>query len=126
VPTALRHELQGCDGFRVESASGVLGRIEETWLGPTREPAALLVRTPDGRRDLVLAEDVETVLPENRLVLVPPEGRVLELDQSDAADGREKPLWELVAVLYAALAVIVCLVMGLAFLASYLASGWVY
>jgi hypothetical protein len=155
VSTALRHQLQDCDGFRVESPDGVLGWIEETWLGPTHEPAALAIKTADGRRGLLLADDIETVVAGNELVLARSDGRVLELDVPrveaaataplsaswrttgevlaldpgsgrSGARGTERPLWEVVAILYAALALIVCLVMALAFLASYLASGWVY
>jgi hypothetical protein len=76
----VRHELAGCEGFRVELPEGLLGWVEETWLGSEGEPAALAVRTIDGRDGLLLAEDVESVLPESELLQMSPASRLLELD----------------------------------------------
>ena len=80
MATVVRHALLGCDGFRVESQLGLLGWVEETWFGPSREPAALALRTLDGRRGLLLAEDVEAVVSESELVVMRRAGRLLELD----------------------------------------------
>ena len=33
MATSVRHELAGCEGFRLESPQGLAGWIEETWLG---------------------------------------------------------------------------------------------
>jgi hypothetical protein len=79
VATAVRHDLLGCDGFRVESEGGLIGWIEEAWLGPSHDPAALAIRTVDGRRGLLLATEVESVAPERELVYMDREGRLLEL-----------------------------------------------
>jgi hypothetical protein len=87
VATVVRHELFGCDGFKVESQRGLLGWVEETWLGAGQEPAALAIRTLDGRRGLLLAEDVEAVPAEGELVLVAEEGRLLELDVPRLSNG---------------------------------------
>ena len=127
MATVLQHQLLGCEGFGVESASGLLGSVEETWLGPTGEPTALAIRTPEGHRGLLVADDVEAVAREKGLVLVRPGGRVLDLDvpRSRAQKG-ERPLWEVVAILYASLALVVGLVMAVAFLAAYLAGGAAY
>ena len=125
MTTVLQHQLLGCDGFRVQSASGLLGRVEETWLGPTGEPTAFAIRTSEGHRGLLVADDVETVVRGSQLVLMRAGGRVLELDVPHGR-GTERPLWELVAILYACLALVVVLVMALAFLAEYLAGGAVY
>jgi hypothetical protein len=76
----VRHVLAGCEGFRVESPDGLLGWVEETWLGSEGEPAALAVRTIDGRDGLLLAEDVESVLPESELMLMTSGSRLLELE----------------------------------------------
>jgi hypothetical protein len=163
MATVVRRELLGCDGFRVESPQGLLGWVEETWLGAGQEPAALAVRTLDGRRGLLLAEDVDVVLANDELVLMDGEGRLLELDAprlSRSSNGAtlaaawqttgrtleppsppgpvqrallavrpwrlapppgprgERPLWQIVAVLYACLAVIVGAGIGLSFLAA--------
>jgi hypothetical protein len=80
MATVVRHTLAGCEGFRVESSQGLLGWVEETWLGSAGEPAALAVRTIDGRDGLLLAEDAESVLPESELLVMRPESRLLELD----------------------------------------------
>ena len=71
---------RGCDGFRVESARGLIGWIEETWLGPANESTALALRMLDGRRGLLVIDDVEAVASERELVVVRSEARVLELD----------------------------------------------
>src|SRR5439155_995256 len=44
MATVVQHRLLGCDGFRVESPEGLLGWIEETWLGPSREATAVADR----------------------------------------------------------------------------------
>jgi hypothetical protein len=71
--------LTECDGFRVEAQRGLLGWVEETWLGPDAEPAALAVRTIDGRRGLLLADDTVSVLGEEETVVLEPGARLLEL-----------------------------------------------
>jgi hypothetical protein len=80
MATVVRHELAGCEGFRVESAQGLLGWVEETWLGSAGEPAALAVRTIDGRDGLLLAEDVDWVIAESELLHMHAGARLLELD----------------------------------------------
>ena len=80
MATVVRHVLAGCEGFRVESPQGLLGWVEETWLGEADEPVALAVRTIDGRDGLLLTEDVESVLRESELLAIRPQSRLLELD----------------------------------------------
>jgi hypothetical protein len=67
------------DGFRIESDDGLLGWVEETWLGAEDEPNALALRLLDGRRALVLATDIESVVPEREYVSVRGGARMLEL-----------------------------------------------
>jgi hypothetical protein len=170
MATVVPGRLLGCDGFRVESPEGLLGWVEETWLGPSREPTALAIRTIDGRRGLLVAEEIETVVLERELVVMRRGGRLLELDvpQVEIASvdrtavvsaswqttgellepplppgpmrrallvlrpwrlappprpEAERPLWQLVAILYTSLALIVTLVIGLAFLVARLVTG---
>jgi hypothetical protein len=92
VAIAVRHDLLGCDGFRVESRRGLVGWVEEAWFGPADEPAALAIRTLDGRRGLLLAQEVELVARERERVHMAGDGRLLELDvphlESTTAEGR--------------------------------------
>jgi hypothetical protein len=80
MATVARHDLLGCDGFRLETRDGLLGWVEETWLDASSEPAALAIRTIDGRDGLVLAEDVEHVDREREVLAMREGGRLLELD----------------------------------------------
>jgi hypothetical protein len=79
MATVSRHGLLDCDGFCVDDPHGVIGWVEETWLGADDEPAALALRLVDGRRGLLLATDVETVRPEREHVLMQAGARLLEL-----------------------------------------------
>jgi hypothetical protein len=80
MATTAKHQLTGCEGFRVESADGLLGWVEETWLDASGEPVALAVRTVDGRDGLLVAEDVETVVSEHEELTMRTAARLLELD----------------------------------------------
>jgi len=88
---AVRHDLRGCEGFRLESPNGLAGWVEETWLGAADEPVALVIRLIDGRDGLLLAEDVETVSSENERLTMSPGTRLLELElphvETLSADG---------------------------------------
>jgi hypothetical protein len=170
MATVVPDRLLGCDGFCVDSPEGLLGWVEETWLGPSREPTALAIRTIDGRRGLLVAGEIETVVSERELVVMRRGGRLLELDvprvEVASVDGAavvsaswqttgemlelppppgpmrrallafrpwrlappprpdaERPLWQTVAVLYTSLALIVTLLIGLAFLVARLMTG---
>jgi hypothetical protein len=76
----VRHELAGCEGFRLESPQGLAGWVEETWLGAADEPVALVIRLIDGRDGLLLAQDVETVMREKELLTMRSGARLLELE----------------------------------------------
>jgi hypothetical protein len=167
MATTVRHDLLACEGFRLESPDGLLGWIEETWLGGSGEPVALAIRTVDGRDGLLLAEDVEAVAHESEFLTMRAGARLLELEvpRVDTASSNglaaswrttgatldpppeppgaidrallgirpwrlapppkpeaERPLWLLLVTLYAALTVIVCLVIGVSFLAAHFAA----
>jgi hypothetical protein len=174
MATVARQRLPECDGFRVESPSGLFGWVEETWLAPSGEPTALAVRMLDGRRGLLVLEDVETVLPESEIVIAAPAGRLLELDvprvepsSAEAGPERlsaswgttgellepppppgllrraslslrpwrlappprpeaERPLWQLVGLLYTVIALVVALLIGASFLVAQLVTGSAY
>lgn len=73
-------ELQTCDGFTVEDPDGCVGWVEETWLDGAGRPAAVAVRTADGRRALLAADAVLAVDPDAQEVLVAREAELLALD----------------------------------------------
>jgi hypothetical protein len=80
METVVRHHLTALEGFRVESAQGLLGWVEETWLGDGDEPVAFAVRTTDGRDGLLPAEDVERVDRDREGVFMRDGARLLELE----------------------------------------------
>jgi hypothetical protein len=167
VATVVRHELAGCEGFRLESPRGLLGWVEETWLGAGDEPVALAIRTIDWREGLLLAEDVERVIRDHELLTMRAGARLLELElprvETASTNGlsaswrttgeplelpeppgvvdrallairpwrlappprsaAERPLWVVLAELYAVLALIVCTLIGLDFLIAWLVTG---
>jgi hypothetical protein len=162
--TTLVHatELHDTEGFDLESAEGAIGRIEEIWLGPGEEPQALAVRMTDGRRALLIEENVVAVDREHHWVVVGPHPELLELDapRLKSTGGRpaaswattgavihpeqpstpgvlqafrrrvpnmdERPLWQVVAALYAAVALIVVFVVALVLVVSWIAVGHPY
>jgi len=79
VATLARIGVAECDGFRLESAEGLLGWVEETWRDAAAEPAALAVRTIDGRRALLLADGVIGVSADTEAVFARPGAVLLEL-----------------------------------------------
>jgi hypothetical protein len=166
MTTTARHTLTATDDFRVLSAEGTIGRVEEIWLGSLEEPIAVAVRLVDGRRGLLLASEVAAVSPEDESVTIAPDGRLLQLAPphlEDAADGavvaaswrasntaldlphpagrlhdviswspgiapvraleRKRPLWKTLVMVFAALAFIVCTLIGLDILIAYLVTG---
>src|SRR2546430_13578915 len=78
MATMSRDALLQCDGFCVEGADGPIGWVEETWLGPSDEPAALALRLVDGRRGLLPVEDVDDVVPERGRVVIRAGARLLQ------------------------------------------------
>ncbi len=154
MATVARQRLSGCDGFRIELSSGLVGWVEETWLGPSGEPTAMAVRMLDGRRGLLVADEVEAVDSEGELIVVRPRGVLLELDAprvdvivADAelpsvvsaswrttgallepppSSEAERPVWQSVALLYAGITLLASLEIGLAFLVAYLVAGSAY
>lgn len=80
MATVVRHRLARCEGFRLEGPKGLLGWVEETWLGEGDEPVALAIRTIDGRDGLLPVEDVEALDREAERLRMRAGARLLELD----------------------------------------------
>src|SRR5690349_3189287 len=92
---ALVTQLQSCDGFTVEAPDGCVGWVEETWLDDDAHPAALALRTCDGRRALLLADAVQAVDPDAQEVLVAADAVLhgLEPPQLETLDGEPVASW---------------------------------
>jgi len=146
MATLPRPRLRACDGFRVDAPRGLVGWVEETWLGPDGDAAAFALRTLDGQRGLLLTGDIVSVDDDEETVVVRAGSRLLELgaprlDQvsplhaswsttgatieppappgplrraalsrrpwrlAPPAEARERPLWQVAALLYAAIIV---------------------
>jgi hypothetical protein len=73
-------QLRDTNGFRVETPDGKIGWVEEIWAGEADEPRALAVQTSDGRRALLLPEEVVAVDGELRRIAVRSQPTLLELD----------------------------------------------
>lgn len=160
ITTVRPDELRACEGFRVEAAEGAIGWVEEVWLGRSDEPEALAIRTTEGRRALLPADDVEALDSEYGWVVTGPAPRLLELD-APRVDGamaaswrttgkvlpvppppglvdrvlrrsgprrrsEERPIWQVVSVLYSVLVLLIAAFMALAFLIAYVVTGSAY
>jgi len=164
------HGLSESEGYSVETPEGAIGWVEEVWLGERREPRALAMRTVDGTRALLLAEQVTAVDREHGWVVVGHDARLRELDRprlTQTRDGRltaswttngntlERPatvarlplairlrsapaqrqsatgvewwpIWKVVAILYGTIAVLLTLMMTLAFTIAWAVTGTAY
>lgn len=80
-------QLAACDSFRVYGPTGLLGWVEEIWLGAHEEPAAVVVHLRDGRRGLLMAGDVVNVAPDDEALTAGAEARLLQLDSPHLQPG---------------------------------------
>jgi hypothetical protein len=64
--------LRRCEGFRVEAPGGRIGQVRSVRFGDSAEPEVLEVRAGLlGRRTLLISvADVETIIPEERRVIL--------------------------------------------------------
>jgi hypothetical protein len=85
LPMTAVAQLQSCDGFSVEGSEGLIGWVEETWLDDSGHPAALAVRTSDGRRALLLTDAVRAIDPDTQQVIVAAHPELKELDSPTIA-----------------------------------------
>jgi hypothetical protein len=68
------------DGFRVDAPGGRIGWVEEMWLDDEGGTTAAVVRLANERRGLLVHDDIDEILPEQRTVAARPGARLLELD----------------------------------------------
>jgi hypothetical protein len=87
--------LRTADGYRVLAACGRVGDVEELWFVEREEPLAAVVHLIDGRRGLLLVEDVAGVSSDDRSLTIADGARLLQLDPPHlaGADGGLAASW---------------------------------
>ena len=126
--------LRGCDGFKVETADGLIGWVEEPWLGPDGEPAGLALRLLDGRHGFVLAEDVRLVEPDTEEVLLVAGASIRELGaprieplgKGETAPSPQSVPWGTIALIVTGLALLIAVEIALAFSVAKAVTGHAY
>jgi hypothetical protein len=136
MAVALRHT----EDYAVETPAGSIGRVEAVW------PEGLAVLTTDGTHALLRGRDVITVDRERRWVVVEEHPGLLELSTGGtvfpepvdrlaglrdflhrhAVHVADRPLWQLVTILYGAVSLIVLFGVALVFLIAWVATGSPY
>ena len=84
------------DFFCVVTPGGRIGWVEEMWLDDEGETTAVAVRLPNAKRGLVVRDDIDEILPEERTIAVRPDARLLELEPphlNAGADGTFTASW---------------------------------
>jgi hypothetical protein len=132
--------LRDTEDYAVETPAGAIGRVEEV------RPGSLAVLTSDGTHALLRARDVITVDRERRWVVVDEHPALVEVAtggivhpqpvdrlaglraacRRHAPHVGDRPLWQLVAILYGGVALIVVAGIALVFLIAWLAVGAPY
>jgi hypothetical protein len=131
--------LRGTEDYAVETPLGAVGRVEAV------EEGALAVLTNDGEHALLREADVITVDREHHWVVVGERptlhtatGETVHPEPVDPLAGiraaferhaphlADRPLWQLVTILYGALTLIVGGGVGLVFLVAWLVTGSPY
>ncbi len=91
-----RAPIGNIDGFRVVTPGGRIGWVEEMWLDDEGETTAVAVRLSNAQRGLVVRDDIDGILPEERTIAVRPDARLLELEPphlNAGADGTLTASW---------------------------------
>jgi hypothetical protein len=120
--------LRDTEGYTVESPEGDVGRVEEVRFDEGGETYALGVELRDGTHTLLRADDVLAVDRDYHWVVVPsqPAFRARRSREPARRKADERPLWQQIALLYGAVALIVLFVMLCAFLIAYAIAGAAY
>jgi hypothetical protein len=87
-----RAPIGNIDGFRVVTPGGRIGWVEEMWLDDEGETTAVAVHLPNAQRGLVVRDDIDEILPEERTIAVRPDTRLLELEPPHLNAGADGPL----------------------------------
>ena len=84
---AVATAIGNCDGYSVGTPAGVVGWVEEMWLDDSDSATALAVRLLDGRRGLLIRDQIDEVAHERRAVTIAAGARILRLEQPHVHDG---------------------------------------
>jgi hypothetical protein len=119
--------LRGCDGFKVETADGLIGWVEEPWLGPHGEPAGLALRLVDGGHGFVRADDVRLIDPDTEDVQLVTGASTRELEaEAEVAPSPQSVPWGTIALVITGLALLVGVEIAVAFAVAKAVTGHAY
>jgi hypothetical protein len=85
--SAVATAIGNCDGYAVATPAGVVGWVEEMWLDDSDHATALAVRLLDGRRGLLVRNEIDEVAHERRTVAIGTSARILRLEPPHVHDG---------------------------------------
>jgi hypothetical protein len=85
--SAVATAIGNCDGYSVSTPAGVVGWVEEMWLDDSERATALAVRLLDGRRGLLVRDEIDEVAHERRAVTISTGARILRLEPPHVHDG---------------------------------------
>ena len=78
--SAVATAIGNCDGYAVVTPAGVVGWVEEMWLDDRDDPTALAVRLLDGRRGLLVHDQIAEVAHDRRSVTIANDALILQLE----------------------------------------------
>jgi hypothetical protein len=85
--SAVATAIGNCDGYTVATPAGVVGWVEEMWLDDSDSARALAVRLLDGRRGLLVRDEIDEVEHERRMVTIGTGAHILRLEPPHVHDG---------------------------------------
>jgi hypothetical protein len=85
--SAVATAIGNCDGYSVATPAGVVGWVEEMWLDDSDSATALAVRLLDGRRGLLVRDEIDEVEHERRTVTIGTDPNILLLGSPHVHDG---------------------------------------
>jgi hypothetical protein len=77
--SAVATAIGNCDGYSVATPAGLVGWVEEIWLDDADSAMALAVRLVDGRRGLLVHDEIAEVAHEHRTVSIATDAHILRL-----------------------------------------------
>ena len=84
---AVATAIGNCDGYSVGTPAGMVGWVEEMWLDDSDSATALAVRLLDGRRGLLVRDEIDEVAHERRMVTIGAGARILPLEPPHVQNG---------------------------------------
>jgi hypothetical protein len=88
--SAVATAIGNCDGYSVATPAGMVGWVEEMWLDDSDSATALVVRLLDGRRGLLVRDEIDEVAHERRAVTIATDARILRLEPPHVHNGSHR------------------------------------